>query len=676
MRSGLCLVAVAACSGRNPPPAPIPGSVPGAPATPIQEAPEPGSSAIVGFASRTQAIESRHGGEIVTLATTPEGTSVISVDDLGGTRLWPALDGSVEPRVVDLPEAQALAIGPDPRGFVVGAIDASGGLTIAVIDRDGLILQRASLPAEPAFREILMTSRGLLATRSDHSIVRLGSDGSIVERLLVASGQRIDTVASRGDKIVVQIDADKRKLRWLLVAPSLQWGDWVPTKVEPEGTIAVSPRGTAIALVVGVAAQRVAFVVDAATGAIRDRLGVTASTPSDIAFVDDEHLAIGGRAGAYVRPIDRKKSVELTPPAPSPTQHEKDALAAGGARVFGAASAELAIISATSKEYLGYEIEAPTVAAAAPGGDILIGVGSTFALLDKTLATTSTPDFKLPKLASVAELRHVDGNAWLVEWANLDDGRTTAAYIDLATGARQDLRVDREAVHAVGYDARSRLATFALGESNEVFRFDPRTKKFTHLSGSRRNDSTAWQTALTPLAPALADGNEVLVATIGDRLTIRWVRDARSLDKGKAIQLDGTFAAADALGNAYVWVRDTNTFATLILRDGKQVAKLAARRPVSIAPDPAGKRFVEISQHEVALVSHDGTRAWALAAPGVNEVHWLTDGGLALLGTGGLARVDSATGAVQAARCGWRFGLSKTQHRSSSRVEPLCTQLR
>ncbi|MFN0248146.1 MAG: hypothetical protein ACKV2T_14745 [Kofleriaceae bacterium] len=645
-------------------------------ATPLAPAPAPPTSAVVGFASRTRVIESRHGGEIKTLAVTPEGAAALSVDDLGGTRLWPVLDGTVEPRVVDIPHGKALAIGADPRGFVTASIDRAGGMTVGVVDKDGLMLQRASLPGEPAFVQVVMTSRGIIATRADHSIARIGSDGAVLERLAAASGERVTAIASRGDKLVVQIDADKRKLRWLHAAPALQWGEWIKTKIEPEGVIAVSPRGTSVALAVGRPAERRLVVIDAATGALRDGAPLMGESPFDVAYADEQHVVVGARGGTRVHVIDPKNASKAVVPPSAPTLRDERALVAGGERVFGSASADLAIVGRAGKEYLGYEIESPTVAAVAPDGNVLIGVGSTFALLDKNLATAATPDFKLPPLASVAELRHVEGSSWLVEWANLDNGRTTAAFIDVGTGSREEIHAEREAVHAIGYDARSRLATFALGESNEVLRFDPKTKKFTRVSGYKRGQTSSWQTALSPLAPALAGGNELLVVTIGDRLTVRWVRDARYLDKGTTLQLDGTFAAADPTGNAYVWMRDGDAFATLIVRDGKRVAKLRSERTVAISPDPAGKRYAEISQHEVSLVAHDGSRAWTLPVPGVNEVHWLSDGALALLGTGGLARVDTATGVVEAARCGWRFGLSKTQHRSSSRVEPLCTQLR
>src|SRR5262245_10461262 len=53
-------------------------------------------------------IETPHGGTITQLAVTPDGKAAITLDDLGGFRLWPALDGSVEPRVTELPRPAQL----------------------------------------------------------------------------------------------------------------------------------------------------------------------------------------------------------------------------------------------------------------------------------------------------------------------------------------------------------------------------------------------------------------------------------------------------------------------------------------------------------------------------------------------------------------------------------------
>src|SRR4051794_30102074 len=91
----MSLVLLVACStptaegGDKPTKAPVP-----APAKPAPPAPAPAAKAspIVKPPGRTRKIEAPHGGAVTTLALTPDGASAISVDEMGGVRLWPALD--------------------------------------------------------------------------------------------------------------------------------------------------------------------------------------------------------------------------------------------------------------------------------------------------------------------------------------------------------------------------------------------------------------------------------------------------------------------------------------------------------------------------------------------------------------------------------------------------------
>ncbi|HET9987827.1 MAG TPA: hypothetical protein VFQ65_04890, partial [Kofleriaceae bacterium] len=70
-----------------------------------------------------------------------------------------------------------------------------------------------------------------------------------------------------------------------------------------------------------------------------------------------------------------------------------------------------------------------------------------------------------------------------------------------------------------------------------------------------------------------------------------------------------------------------------------------------------------------------GTLVWKQTLAGANQVLWPTDDTLAIITAAGIARLDAATGAVTAVRCGWSFGLSPLAHTSGVRIEPLCTQL-
>jgi len=41
----------------------------------------------------------------------------------------------------------------------------------------------------------------------------------------------------------------------------------------------------------------------------------------------------------------------------------------------------------------------------------------------------------------------------------------------------------------------------------------------------------------------------------------------------------------------------------------------------------------------------------------------------------GIARLDPATGAITAARCGWQFSLAPQPHPPTPKLEPVCTGL-
>src|SRR5262245_31966380 len=134
--------ALAACTPgsarRNSSPPPAAGTAPVAGNAP------PGS----GAHSARAPIESPHGTPIKMIALTAEGTAAITCDTLDSLRLWPTLDGTVEPRVVDLPKPVAFALASDPRGFLIALIDPVGGLLLEVVDRRGVPVHRAELPID------------------------------------------------------------------------------------------------------------------------------------------------------------------------------------------------------------------------------------------------------------------------------------------------------------------------------------------------------------------------------------------------------------------------------------------------------------------------------------------------------------------------------------------------
>src|SRR5689334_9196928 len=70
-----------------------------------------------------------HGGGILTLAATEDGTAAVSADAIG-VRLWPTLDGKHAPVVVTMPHPDVLAIDHDGDGFAIAGIDRAGGVAV------------------------------------------------------------------------------------------------------------------------------------------------------------------------------------------------------------------------------------------------------------------------------------------------------------------------------------------------------------------------------------------------------------------------------------------------------------------------------------------------------------------------------------------------------------------
>lgn len=626
-------------------------------------------------------IEAPHGGAIALLAVTAGGTAAMSCDELGGVRLWPTLDGSAEPRVVDLPHPRALALGADPRGFLVTMIDDVGGLVIQVIDRDGLTLQRASLAAEPAFMGLAMSARGPIAWRADQRLVRLRADGTVAAQLAAEAGQRVLDVAVAGDRAIAVIESGTpvtTRARWITLGDTLAWGSWLPGASTIGAKIAVSPTGNRLASLAstGTGASQLT-VIDTSTGTLVAQPTIPGTLAIGVA--DDHHAVVATATGIAW--------IDLTAPAPTPQPTraaatdvvEQGILGIGGGRAIGASNGELMIATPTKVEFLGYDLGSPAVVAGAAKGQLLIGVGDTFALLDRELRATSSPQLHVSAHAAVSSLRWLAEDDWLVEVSKVEDGTTTLSLVDVARDHSTLVRTGMPLVQTLMFEPSTDLVTLSLGETPDVSRYDRGHHRLDKLATLAKPKGYE-QAELAPVVPALAGGVQVVVAQMRDRMTLRWIKDPRFLDKGAAITVDGSLAAVDRAGHAFVWQNaPTGPLELVVYADGKRTGTFPSDGPTVLSPDPTGTRILLIGQNAVTLVSFDGSVGvvlWAQAIQGVTEALWLDDGAIAIVTSAGLARLDAATGHVVAARCGWRFGLSATQHPLSPRVEPVCAQLR
>ncbi len=669
---------------------------PDKPATPplggsaAASAPEPTANASwVKPGSRKMRVEAPHGGAITLLASSADGKTVVTVDELGGTRLWTALDGSAEPRVVDLPRPAELAVGAQGKSYVLAMLDSVGGLVLQVVDADGLTLQRAALPIEPAYGGIAgVTDKGVLAWRTDQRLALLSADkGTIAAELPTEAGQRVLAMAANADRAVAVIDTGTaQKARWVTLSP-LAWGNWIEGADDLGQNIALSPSGKRIASLVANASRGVTvMVLDTAAGKLI--ANEPAPGAAGVALPTDEHVALGIPSGVSWIDLSKLKAKPAPNPKPTPPANpapqaitQSSAIGAGaGGRAVGTVNGELVIATPTKNEYLGYELESPAVAAGGPNGQLLIGLGDTFALLDGKLAATEPPDLQIPSGSSVADVRWLAGNEWLVQSSRLNDGVTGITLVDASPGyPRRPATIVRKGmamVHMMAHESSTGLVAFSLGDSPELLRHAPGKLKLDSIATLPKPKGFE-RAELVPVNPTLANGTAVVVVHMRDRLAVRWAKDPQKLEGTTATTVDGSLASVDAAGHVYVWQSDANGALELVVyRDGKSLGKMPTDGPTALWPDPKGTRVLQVSQRSITLMGLDGVRKWAQPLQGVTEAIWLDDNTIAIVSAAGIARVDAGTGDVQAARCGWRFGLSAKQHPISPRVEPVCTQLR
>jgi sarcosine oxidase gamma subunit len=672
------LLVVAACGTpaahppRVEPAAPVRDAGPVVAAEPELPVPSP---PVVHPASRA-AIEAPHGGQIIALAVAPDGKSAVTADQLGGLRLWPALDGSREPLVVDMPHPRDLAIASHGDGFTIVVRDEVGGLVVGNIDRDGRTLSHVNLQPEPAITGIAMAPAGLVAWRVDQTIDLVGGDGRITGRLAAEAGQRIlDVSVAGGHAVALIARADTRVVRVLELEPKLAWGAWLPANFSVGTSVAVSPGGTRYATASLDKDKTHIVVFDSVKGDVVGDHDL-AGELGDLAFVDEEHVALANAALGWLT-AHGGKSQFAAAAAPLTASNGHVLLATAAGQAFSSANGDLAIVSpAATTTYLGYGVESPTIAQPAPGGKLVVGVADAFVELDKDLMAAGAPHVTVMPGSNVADLRWLGGDDWLVVESG-SDGQTRIELQNFASGTRATVREGMTIVPVVMYEPTTKLLTLSLGDTPEVDLYDSDKHVIEKLARLPKPKGYE-QAELVPVSPERAGGVQIVRVAVRERPTIQWLKDPRQLAKAAAsVTIDNaSFAGADVAGHVFVW-RNTpqNALELAMYANGKPAGTLPTDGPVALWSDPTGARVVEVGQRTVALYKLDGTKLWTQELAGTTEALWLGDDAIAIVSAAGIARLEAATGKVTAARCGWKFGLTTKPHPVPPQIEPVCVQL-
>ena len=617
-------------------------------------------------------IQAPHGAPISVLAVTADGTAAITADETGGMRLWPKLDGTREPCVVELPNPRTLAIAKHGPAFFVAWIDSANSLALAELDDRGRTIRHGAIAQDADFLGLAMTDLGLLAWRSDQTVVRYDFDGVQLGRLGTEPGERLINVAANGTNAVavvaVRTETAETKAVRPIELPALAWGKpFDAGGGEPMGPIAISKSGKRVALAAMQDDKTHEIrIVERTTGRLLASTGF--DTPTELGFTDEDHVAIGlGGGASWLATTRGLPPVATGSPAPAEQFATADRVAVT------AMGFELQIAKPDVAQYLGYGLSSPQVATLGPDHGLVVGMVKDLVQLDASLAPTSAKPPALPANETLLGLHWLGSTDFA---ADVMDANGQFATVIVSSAGRDPLPLRSAGIHMqqpVRYEPSTHVVTQSFGDAT-VSRWNPDQRKLDVVATFPR-PAASRERQFVPLAPALAGGKELVDVSLVNGTTVTWT-DATTKQRSPAMAVTA-FITADAAGHVYAWTVDpaTHQLVISVLAPGKILSSLPHDGTVTLWPDPQGTRVAELGANHVALYKLDGTLVWKQTIANANQVLWPSDDSVAVVTASGIARLDAATGAVKTARCGWMFGLQATIHSSPVRIEPLCTQL-
>jgi len=613
-----------------------------------------------------------HHAQIVSVVVDREGTRALSRDQLGGVRIWPALDGTREPQRVPVRAPEAMAIAARGDGSLAALIDAAGVATILRFDGDGLVVSTATVPPDVPLAGVVVLPGGerIAAVRSDQRLVLLDSSGVELAHLALR-GSRAVALHAAGDGLVAVLrrsddGAPVFALRRLAIAgDGLAWRGVEHRLADPVAWLpgyatATSPDGTRFAYVARAKDGPQLRVVDATTGAatrLDAPAAVTAPETAVVGFVDDSNVELSALGGTGWRvELTGDQGIVLTAPIASATS---TTAYARGLRVAGY-SASLALHRGDGDvAYLGHRELYPTAGTLAPDGSAVAWATSGGAAI-------------VQRFDGSADVRIKGANDWFRSVAYVDEhhvlvGRNNGqlALIDVRTGAERGARAVAQAGTWVQYEPSTHLA--AIMRDTGVLWLVPVDPAATTPLGEPVVVADG-ATTFALLDPALAGG--AVLATVDAQSTERRYRLDELTDgvgaaemKRERVAIGAAPRSWDRAGRHYV-----NTATGIEVRDRDKLERTITLGHVvnGIFPSPDGERIAFLDAPTSAgavparAVDRAGKALWTVApAHGAVAVVWSADGSRAIVqAQGGALVLDAATGHPLATPSGWAFALT------------------
>lgn len=633
-----------------------------------------------------------HSGAIDRVALSADGKGALTRDVVGGTRLWPTLDGEREPVVVPIRAPQSFALAKNDTGWTIFCVDASGGAKIFTSDAKDAVTSRGELPPFQPLLEGLVLPGGkhILALYRDHSIRLLDVAGAELARLeerkfrpnelrISADGKRAVALiesrdASNATKLEVQpLDivlegkaAIKRAGSPKLVTSMIEIGP---------STAALSPDGTRMAVVQkwNNTAWDVA-VLDLRSDEAPAIFTVQAQahTIPGVGFIAPTRLMAAANDGSvsWLLDVENKSThPRNAPPADFNTQLRVQAFAADQHVAGHGNWLYVADASRGEHHFLGYRTLQATSLAISPDAKQLATVFPQGPVWIEPLGDDGpeglTAELPSDPFNQVFRVRFAD-DANLI----LVDGLGGVRMVDWKTGRLVAEAGVNGSIRSVQIDAKKHLLLVdrhSTVNDSRVFEIDG-TRGF---KGPYIVADQSYRTGLLTSGPPKHEDAVLWTLDSGNRLryyTLAELRSDLSVDevKGKAIDLKpGQIAplALDRNGRQY-GIRWNGSHMELFVDLGQHVrSKAIADGSVSeIMPADDGKSFIAVHQRSggMAIAVYDSdtlTEQWSLSTGQFHsEVVWSPDGqyvGVAAQ-TGAVVRAAKSGESVHE-RCGLEF---------------------